>query len=107
MSMPLDVLALCKEWVHSKEEDTRTATVYRPAGYAFPPSRGRTGVVFNQNGTLKWIGIGPTDISAVKDGSWRIADPHSLRIQVEVNNTHRELSVESLDGDRLVISKMF
>lgn len=105
MKGPLDVPTLCKQWVHSKEEDTSSETVYRPADYAFPPSRGRSALVFHRDGTLKRIGIGPTDISAVKEGTWRIADAESGRIQVEVNNTQEELTVQSLEGDRLVISK--
>jgi hypothetical protein len=105
MKAPLDVAKLSKHWVHSREEDTSTETVYRPADYAFPPSRGRTGFVFEADGTMKRVGIGPADVSAVKAGKWRIVDPESGRIEVDVNNAREELTVQSLEEDRLVISK--
>lgn len=105
MKGPLDVAKLSQHWVHSREEDTSTETVYRPATYPFPPSRGRSGLVFNADGTMKRIGIGPTDVSAVKEGTWRIVEPESGRIEVYVNNSREELTVRSLEGNQLVISK--
>ncbi len=39
----VDRSRLCQRWIHSHEEDTDTEMVYRPADFAFPPSRGRTG----------------------------------------------------------------
>ncbi len=97
----LDITTLCKQWVHSKEEDTSLETVYRPPDYAFPPSRGRSALVFHSDGTMKRIGIAPTDISAVQDGTWRFVELGSGRIEVEVNNTTEELTVQSLERDRL------
>ena len=35
--------ALFKHWIHSFEEDTASARVYRPKGYAFPRARGVPG----------------------------------------------------------------
>lgn len=105
MKPTLDVAALCRQWVHSKEEDTSTETVYRPADFAFPPSRGRRALVFNADGTFKRIGIGPTDISAVTEGTWKIADPDTGHIQVDINNARETLPVRSLERDRLTISK--
>ena len=75
------------------------------AGGTGSPSRGRTGFVFEADGTMKRVGIGPTDVSAVIIGKWRIVDPESGRIEVDVNNAREELTVQSLEEDRLVISK--
>ena len=38
--------AIVGTWFHSYEEDTEDAKVYRPKGFAFPPSRGRPGIEF-------------------------------------------------------------
>ena len=52
---------LYQHWVHSYEEDTESEMVYRPAAFAFPPSRGRTGFEFSPGGACTVIGIAPTD----------------------------------------------
>src|SRR5260370_746002 len=43
--MPQDIAPqlLQRRWMHSREEDTATEMVFRPASYHFPPARGRTG----------------------------------------------------------------
>ena len=99
----LDMSTLCKQWVHSREEDTSTETVYRPVDYPFPPSRGRSALVFHTDGRLKRIGIGSTDISSVREGTWRIVEPGSVLIQMQVNDAKEEVTVQSLDEGRLVI----
>jgi hypothetical protein len=105
MGSSLDTVALCRQWVHVREEDTATETVYRPAGYALPPSRGRSGLVFEAAGTFKRIGIGQTDVSAVTQGKWQIVDPEAGRIRIDDNGASEELTVTSLASDRLAIRK--
>jgi hypothetical protein len=105
MGSSLDTGALCREWVHVREEDTATETVYRPAGYALPPSRGRSGLVFDAAGTFKRIGIGQTDVSTVTQGTWQLVDAGSGRIRIEIGNASEELTVVSLEADRLAIRK--
>jgi hypothetical protein len=73
--------------------------------FAFPPSRGRSGLEFKADGTFKRIGIGQTDVSAVTEGTWQIVEPEVGRIQVDINNNREDLTVRSLSGDRLTISK--
>jgi hypothetical protein len=101
----LDISALCQRWLHSREEDTSTETVYRPASYSFPPSRGRSGCEFCADGTYKGIRVGPTDTSAVTEGTWRIEDENARRIRVDSDDTSRVLTIVSLNGDRLAIEK--
>ena len=48
-------------WLHSHEEDTGSATVYRPAGHPFPPSRGRSAVEIRPDGTYLEHDSGPDD----------------------------------------------
>ena len=71
-------------WIHSHEEDAEGVTVYRPAGYAFPPSRGRTGFEFREGGELVYGGIGRADGSALSSGHWTVTEPN--RISIEVDN---------------------
>ncbi|WP_329332347.1 hypothetical protein OG866_05805 [Streptomyces sp. NBC_00663] len=48
-------------WVHSYEEDSPGVTVYRPAGYPFPPARGRRGLEFAADGTFRERPLGRGD----------------------------------------------
>ena len=60
------------QWIHSHEEDTQDVTVYRPASYDFPPSRGRMGFEFRKDGKLIYYGIARADGSDQIPGSWVI-----------------------------------
>jgi hypothetical protein len=59
-------------WLHSHEEDTASTIVYRPRGYAFPPSRGRDALEFRPGGTLVEHGIGPDDRGEAVPGRWEV-----------------------------------
>ncbi len=105
MDLPLNQDLLCKRWVHSRQEDSATETVYRPADFPLPPSRGRTGFEFNADGTFKRIGIGPTDISQVKKGTWQIDGAHPDQIHVEIDGQKNVWTIQDLTPDRLTIRK--
>ncbi len=105
MDLPLNQDLLCQQWVHSRGEDSATEEVYRPVDYPLPPSRGRSGFEFNADGTFKRIGIGPTDISQVNEGTWQISDAHPDQISVEIDGQNNLLKVQNLTQDRLVIQK--
>ena len=104
MARPTDVDLLCRRWVRAREEDTAAEQVYRPAGFPLPPSRGRTGFVFNADGTFTRIGIGATDISQVSQGTWEIdaAD----RVRINVGGESETLEIEDLETDRLTIRRV-
>ena len=51
--------AVVGHWVHSHEEDTDAEMVYRPASYAFPPSRGRTSFDLRADGSYVERSPGP------------------------------------------------
>lgn len=57
-------------WVHSHEEDTAEARVFRPHGYDFPPSRGREGFEVKANGQFIHYAIAPTDGTVSREGTW-------------------------------------
>ncbi len=57
-------------WLHSHEEDTGSTKVYRPAGYAFPRSRGRTAMELRPDGTYIQYDSGPDDRGRAVEGRW-------------------------------------
>jgi hypothetical protein len=76
-------------WTHSYEEDQGDTVVYRPGTFDFPPSRGREGFEFNDNGKFKNYVIAPTDgINTVK-GSWKKLDEeNTFLIEMDDNNDY-------------------
>ncbi len=101
----LNVDALCQRWIHSREEDTEEEIVYRSAGFSFPPTRGRTGFELLPDKSYRRSAIGPTDVSAVDEGTWELEDEDASRIRIECGGVCEILTVTSVDYDRLTISK--
>ena len=99
----INVRQLSAAWVHSHEEDTPTATVYRPAEFPFPPARGRKGFRLWPDGTLVSERPGPTDRTETAPGAWSLRG--NLLQLVPVGGAAQTLCVESVDADRLVIRK--
>jgi hypothetical protein len=64
---------LRQEWVHSHEEDTDGARVFRPASFPFPPSRGRRAIDLRRADVLVQTGPGPADRPETVPGRWRVA----------------------------------
>ncbi|MBY2988285.1 hypothetical protein [Rhizobium leguminosarum] len=106
MAQPIDVNLLHGHWVRVREEDTPTEQVYRPAGFPLPPSRGRAGLQFNEDGTFKRIGIGATDISNVREGVWRLDHANAGSIRVEEAGKPQLLEINELKQDRLTIKRV-
>jgi hypothetical protein len=106
-----DPSQLQKRWLHSHEEDTPGRTVYRPADYHFPPSRGRKGFELGPEGNLVEIGIGPTDRSTRTHGKWRLAGDKTLEFTrpsmaaAAAPAVPQSFHIEECDGLRLVLSK--
>lgn len=99
----IDVSHIAQAWVHSHEEDTATTTVYRPAHFPLPPSRGRKGFHLQPDGNLIARKPGPTDQTVKVEGTWNLAgDQLNLSRQGEATQI---LSIESVDSDRLIVKK--
>lgn len=96
---------LIGRWLHSYEEDVGDQTVYRPANYAFPPARGRTGFELKENGVCEEILIGPTDTAVHKKGQWRYTRS-ALLVLTPRTGTERRFRVVSLRRDRLVLLEL-
>jgi hypothetical protein len=73
---------LFKSWGHSREEDTGGLTVYRPAGFNFPLSRGRDRMEFQPDGTILQVGPGPDDRSRDVIGSWKSAGDNVFEVRM-------------------------
>jgi hypothetical protein len=95
---------LHRHWVHSHEEDTATETVYRPAEFPFPPSRGRTGFDLKPDQRCAEFGIAPADGSEEYAATWELDDDR-LTIYDERRRPVQVLQVVALDAERLVVRK--
>ena len=65
---------LAGRWVHSHEEDSGDELVFRPAGYAFPPSRGREAIELHPDGSYAGSVPGPVDKPEATEGEWTLED---------------------------------
>ena len=95
-----------RHWIHSHEEDTQDIRVYRPAGYDFPPARGRRGLEFREGGELIYYGIARADGSEQFSGRWTIEERDLVRINVD-NERIRPfiLKVVSCNDDTLEVRR--
>jgi hypothetical protein len=95
---------LARRWLHSHEEDTETERVYRPASYAFPPSRGRSGFELKPDGTCVDIGIAAIDGPAESAGHWEMNADGAISIRsAETGGATHRLTIVSATPERLVV----
>ncbi len=98
-------------WRHSHEENTdpTVASVYRPYGFDFPPSRGRNGFRFSPNGNFVYLYPGPADEPLQVEGTWRIVGTSSILVSVPVTIDGPSIprlpiiKVLSIDSGKLVV----
>ena len=101
----MDAKVLSQHWVHSHEEDTQKEMVFRPAHYAFPPSRGRKGFELKNDGTLVDLALSPNDAQAPTGGRWQLQG-NKLVLQSPLSGTpERTFEIIVADSDRLVVKK--
>ena len=96
---------LQRHWVHSHEEDTATETVYRPATWPFPPSRGRTGFDLKPDHRCAGFAIAPADGVEEHPATWELDDDDRLTIYDDRQRPVRVMQLVSVEGDRLVVRK--
>jgi hypothetical protein len=101
--MTLDRGTVQGHWVHSHEEDTEGEMVYRPASYAFPPSRGRAALDLHADGSYSESTPGPTDRPESADGTWEL-DGEELRLN-GADGSKRVLEIAAASGGRLVVRR--
>jgi len=99
----VEASALHRHWIHSHEEDIDGEQVFRPASYAFPPSRGRSALDLRPDGSYDESVPGPTDRPEETEGTWQLdGDLLSLRTQ---DGSTRTLKIVSVAPDQLVVRK--
>jgi len=92
-------------WVHSHEEDRGADLVFRPAGFPFPPSRGRRSIELRRDGTLGLGRPGPTDRPERGEGRWEI-DGETLRLyRVSTGAPSEVFRIATAAPDRLVLRR--
>ncbi len=92
-------------WVHAREEDTEQEMVFRPAGTALPPARGRFAFDLRADGTFAETGLGASDVPEEATGSWTVEDDRITLSEGATQGVPREMRVLTADAERLVISK--
>ena len=104
MSEKVNEKLLIGGWLHSHEEDTEGATVFRRDTEELPPSRGRVGYEFREGGKLAQQGPGPSDRSISSEGTW-VLDKDGQLILSPGNDGEQSFLVQSLDEKRLVLNR--
>ena len=97
--------ALFKHWIHSFEEDTASARVYRPKGYAFPRARGREGFELKEDGEFVRYDIGRGDGSVGVKGTWKQVGPRLIEVSVGEGATSERLQILTYDNTVLTVRK--
>ena len=72
-------------WMRSQEEDqdpNAAWLLYRPDSYAFPPARGRSGVMIKKDGRMALIGPSAVDGRDTSWGKWHQLAGCQLKISV-------------------------
>jgi hypothetical protein len=93
--------SLFQSWIHSREEDTHGITVYRPAGFAFPLSRGRDGLEFRPDGTVVVMDPGPDDRGRTIMGSWTREAKDSVNVLLGGTSDPRKMTILECTDDIL------
>jgi hypothetical protein len=106
MADQVDRDALEQKWVHSHEEDTSDETVFRPASYRFPPSRGRKAFQLDGDGKLVNFGIGADDRTVQSEGRWQLDDRNRLTLQAATPGMSPSvMQLLHVGRDKLVVKK--
>ena len=89
-------------WVRSPEDDTDSELVFRPASYAFPPSRGRTSIELRTDGTYVEGSPGPVDVPEESSGHWWL-DGNRLVLESDGEHPGHAWEIVSAGADGLTL----
>jgi hypothetical protein len=97
---------LCKNWIHSFEEDTETEKVYRTEDFDFPLSRQpREQITIKGNGKITLADSFESDKPEGKTSRWEAKDEDKLELFDNKNNQIKELKISDLGKDVLKLEK--
>ncbi|MET0271493.1 MAG: hypothetical protein ABW360_00735 [Phenylobacterium sp.] len=99
----IDAKALQQRWIHSHEEDAPGLMVFRPAGWQFPPSRGRKSFELRPGGDLVATAPGPTDRTGSANGRWNLRSDGV--IELDEPGQRSELRIVDAAADKLVVER--
>jgi hypothetical protein len=89
-------------WLRSHEEETGPVRVYHPEGrHAFPPARGREGLVFHEDGRFDYLHSGRGDRPVGETGTWRLEAASGDRVVADVAGQPIELRIAEASPDVL------
>jgi hypothetical protein len=97
-----DEASLHGRWVRSNEDDADDEVVFRPASYAFPPSRGRTSIDLRPDGTYVESAPGPVDVPEESTGRWSL-EGDRLVLEAEGDRPGHAWTIAAADADRLAL----
>ncbi|RNI26339.1 hypothetical protein EFB08_13845 [Rufibacter latericius] len=93
-------------WLNSYEEDSADVKFYRPNTFDFPPSRGRTGFMIEQDGRFLRYGIAPTDGLEEQPGRWEAQGKDRLLITYDnPKHTPEELEIISATAELIKVRR--
>lgn len=95
---------LFKYWIHSFEEDTEEADVYRPADFDFPVAYGRRGLEIRKDGEFILHAIGPADGTVEIPGHWTATGSDQLSVRLE-GRVPFTLTILSVDNEMLRVRR--
>jgi len=98
----IDSAELLGEWIHSHEEDDGDRMVFRRSGFAFPPSRGRTGFALLPDGEARTYHPGPLDRGEADSGHWSL-DGRTLTIVAP--GSSGAFDIEAVGNESLVVRR--
>src|SRR3954469_15906035 len=98
----IDAAQLVGRWVHAHEEDHEGRMVFRPSDVELPPSRGRTTISLNSDGTAEVIGPGPDDRRRSRSGHWTL---EGRRLSVSGADWSYAYDIDSTDPSALVVRR--
>jgi hypothetical protein len=93
---------LSRKWVHSFEEDTDEATVYRPENFNFPLARGRVSMELKDDGALTGFQIGRNDVPATERGNWQL-EGERLLIKYPDQEDGQSFLIKEASCEKLVL----
>ncbi len=106
---PSTIGLLTKKWYNSREEETDPSVerCYRPDGFEFPQSRGRSGFEFKENGDFVYFFPGPTDRMESKTGKWTSVNDGKVSVTLDDPNPNQnktfDIEINTLTNDVMKI----
>lgn len=88
--------------MRSQEDDTDGELVFRPASYAFPPSRGRTSIDLRPDGTYLESAPGPVDVPEESTGRWTL-EGDRLVLEAEGDRPGHAWEITAADAKALTL----